>query len=81
MSAGTHEGSHSYVATERINGRIEDGREGSFTVQHDGLESDPYTWFGHIVPRTGTGDFEGRAGSAHIQHDSDGAYFEIELTT
>src|SRR5438067_1577873 len=29
MSAGTEEGSRSYVATERITGRTEDGREGS----------------------------------------------------
>ena len=62
MSAGTEEGSRSYVATERITGRTEDGREGSVTVQHGGLESDPDTWFGHIVPKTGTGDFAGWSG-------------------
>lgn len=33
MSAGTEEGSRSYVATERITGRTGDGREGSVTVQ------------------------------------------------
>jgi hypothetical protein len=54
MSAGTEEGSRSYVATERITGQAEDGAEGSVTVQHGGLESDPGTWFGHIVPGTGT---------------------------
>lgn len=80
MSAGAEEGSRSYVATERITGRTDDGREGSVTVQHGGLESDPSTWFGHIVPHTGTGDFAGWAGSARIQHDDDGAYFEIDLT-
>ncbi len=79
MSAGTEEGSRSYVATERISGRTDDGREGTVTVQHGGLESDPSTWFGHIVPRTGTGDFADWIGSARIQHDDDGAYFEIEL--
>lgn len=79
MSAGTEEGSRSYVATERISGRTEDDREGTFTVQHGGLESDPSTWFGHIVPKTGTGDFVDWAGSARIQHDDVGAYFEIEL--
>jgi hypothetical protein len=79
MSAGTEEGSRSYVATERISGRTDDGREGSVTVQHGGLESDPDTWFGHIVPGTGTGDFAGWSGSARISHDDDGAYFEITL--
>jgi len=79
MSAGTQEGSRSYVATERITGRTDDGREGEFTVQHGGLESDPSTWFGHIVPTTGTGDFADWRGSARIRHDDEGAYFEIDL--
>jgi hypothetical protein len=79
MSAGTEEGSRSYVATERITGRTEGGQEGSVTVQHGGLESDPGTWFGHIVPGTGTGGFEGWSGSARILHDGEGAYFEISL--
>ncbi len=48
MSAGTEEGSRSYVATERISGRTDDGRDGSVIVQHGGLESDPGSWFGHI---------------------------------
>src|SRR3954451_852142 len=79
MSAGNEEGSRSYVATERITGRTDDGREGSITVQHGGLESDPESWFGHIVPSTGTGDFAHWSGSARIQHDDEGAYFEIDL--
>ena len=79
MAAGTEEGSRSYVATERISGRTDDGLQGEVTVQHGGLESDPSTWFGHIVPKTGTGDFAGWAGSARIQHDDEGAYFEIDL--
>ena len=79
MAAGAEEGSRSYVATERITGHTEDGPEGSVTVQHGGLESDPGTWFGHIVPGTGTGGFAGWAGSARIVHDDQGAYFEIEL--
>jgi Protein of unknown function (DUF3224) len=79
MSAGTEEGSRSYVATERISGRTDDGREGAVTVQHGGLESEPATWFGHIVPGTGTGDFAGWSGPARIVHDDEGAYFEIEL--
>jgi hypothetical protein len=79
MSAGAQEGSRSYVATERITGRADDGREGSVTVQHGGLESDPATWFGHIVPGTGTGDFAGWSGPARIVHDDQGAFFEIDL--
>ncbi len=83
MSAGTEEGARSYVATERITGCTEDGgsgSEGSVTVQHGGLESDPSTWFGHIVPGTGTGGFSGWSGSARIVHDDQGAYFEIDLS-
>ena len=80
MAAGSGEGSRSYVATERITGHPEGGEDGSVTVQHGGLESDPATWFGHIVPGTGTGGFEGWAGSARIVHDDQGAFFEIDLT-
>jgi hypothetical protein len=79
MSAGTEEGSRSYVATERITGHTENGPEGSVIVQHGGLESDPGSWFGHIVPGTGTGGFAGWSGSARIVHDDQGAYFEIHL--
>jgi hypothetical protein len=64
----------------RISGRTDEGREGSVTVQHGGLESDPDTWFGHMVPGTGTGGFAGWSGSARIVHDDQGAYFEITLT-
>ena len=73
------EGSRSYVATEQITGRTEDGSEGSVTVQHGGVESDPGSVFGHIVPGTGTGGFTGWSGSARIVHDDQGAYFEIDL--
>ena len=69
MAAGSQEGSRSYVATERITGCPDGGEEGSVTVQHGGLESDPDIWFGHIVPNTGTGGFAGWAGSARIVHD------------
>jgi Protein of unknown function (DUF3224) len=65
--------------TAGITGRTDDGREGSVTVQHGGLESDPGSWFGHIVPGTGTGGFAGWTGSARIVHDDQGAYFEINL--
>jgi hypothetical protein len=80
MSAGA-EGSRSYVATERITGRLDgsDG-DGQLIVQHGGLESDAATWFGHIVPGTGTGPFAGWSGPARIVHDELGAFFEINLT-
>jgi hypothetical protein len=78
-AAGREEGSRSYVATERVEGRTDDGREGAVTIQHGGLESDPGTWFGHIVPKTGTGGFSGWSGPARIVHDEDGAFFEIRL--
>ena len=78
MHAGI-EGSRSYAATERITGRTDDGREGSVTVQHGALESDPASIWGHIVPGTGTGGFAGWSGPALIRHDDQGAYFEITL--
>jgi hypothetical protein len=51
----------------------------SVTVQHGGLESDPGSWFGHVVPGTGTGGLADWTGSARIVHDDQGAYFEINL--
>src|SRR5512146_1097124 len=80
MAAGSEEGSRSYVATERITGHPEGGAEGSVTVQHGGLESDPATWIGHIVPGTGRGGCEGWSRSARNVHDNQGAFFEIGLT-
>ena len=79
ITSGPNEGSRSYVAVERITGTLADGRSGSFTVHHGGLESSPETWFGHIVPGTGEGDFAAFAGSARIGHDEAGAFFTIEL--
>lgn len=78
MSAGTEDGARSYVATERITGRTDDGEEGTVVVQHGGLESDPARWFGHVVPGTGTGGFVGWTGSARIRHDDGGAYVEFD---
>lgn len=79
ISSGADEGSRSYIAVERITGTLADGRSGSVTVHHGGLESDPATWFGHIVPGTGEGDFVGFSGSAKIDHDEQGAFFTIDL--
>lgn len=80
LSAGPNEGERGYVATELITGRLEGGAaDGSLVVQHGGLESAPETWFGHIVPGTGTGPFTGWRGQARIEHDAAGAYFAIDL--
>jgi len=78
ISSGEQEGQRAYIAAERITGTFDDGRSGSFTVHHGGLESDPATWFGHIVPGSGTDDLAGLAGRARIEHDEQGAYFTIE---
>lgn len=77
IASGEDEGNRSYVAVERITGTLPDGRSGSFTVHHGGLESAPDTWFGHIVPGTGTEDLAAITGSAAISHDETGAFFTI----
>ena len=79
-SSGETEGQRAYLAVERITGRTDDGRAGSVTVHHGGLESSPETWFGHVVPGSGTGDWAGWSGSARISHDDDGPFFTFDLT-
>lgn len=79
VSSGDTDGQRAYLAAERITGRTDDGREGSVTVHHGGLESDPGSWFGHVVPGSGTGDWSGWSGSARISHDDAGALFTFEL--
>ena len=80
VSSGAEEGQRSYFAAERITATTEDGRSGSVTVHHGGLESEPGTWFGHVVPGSGTEDFADWSGPAHIEHDDAGAYFVFELS-
>jgi hypothetical protein len=79
VSSGDTEGERSYFAAERITATTQDGRSGSVTVHHGGLESSPETWFGHVVPHSGTGDFSEWSGSARIGHDDDGAFFTFTL--
>jgi hypothetical protein len=79
VSSGETEGQRSYFAAERITAKTEDGREGSVTVHHGGLESSPATWFGHVVPGSGTDDFADWSGSARIQHDDTGAHFVFDV--
>lgn len=79
VSSGDTEGQRSYFAAERITGTTEDGRSGSVTVHHGGLESSPETWFGRVVPGSGTDDWAGWSGPARISHDDQGALFTFEL--
>jgi hypothetical protein len=78
VSSGDTEGQRSYFAAERITGTTDDGRSGSVTVHHGGLESAPETWFGYVVPGSGTDDWRDWSGSARIRHGTDGAFFEFE---
>lgn len=79
ISSGEEEGKRAYLAVERVTGTLPDGRSGSFTVHHGGLESDPDFLFGYIVGSTGTDDLVDIAGSAVIGHDDTGAYFTFLL--
>jgi hypothetical protein len=36
------------------------------TVKHGGLKSNPGSWFGYMVPGTGTGDFASHIGSEGV---------------
>lgn len=80
VSSGDVDGERSYFAAERITASVGDEGEGSVTVHHGGLESAPDSWFGHIVPHSGTGAMAGWSGSARIIHDDDGAYFMFQLS-
>jgi hypothetical protein len=80
VSSGTEEGGRGYLAAERITGRLDDGRQGSFTVHHGALQHpDDPSAFAYIVPGTGTGDFAGFSGAARIVHDDRGPSFVFEL--
>ena len=81
VSSGDVEGQRSYLAAERITGTLDGRGEGSVTVHHGGVEPAPEAAFGHVVAHTGTGAFEGWAGSVRIEHDDAGAYFVIDLTS
>ncbi len=78
-ASGPVEGERAYLAVERITAATDDGRDGAVTIHHGGLESDPATWFGHVVPHSGTGAMTGWRGSARIEHDADGAFLVLDL--
>lgn len=79
VSSGDVDGERSYFAAERITASVDGGEPGSVTVHHGGLESVPDSWFGHIVPHSGTGGLADWSGSARIVHDEQGAYFVFQL--
>jgi hypothetical protein len=80
VSSGDVDGQRSYFAAERITASVgENDRTGSVTVHHGGLESAPDSWFGHVVPHSGTGVMADWSGPARIIHDDEGAFFVFEL--
>jgi hypothetical protein len=80
VSSGETEGERSYFAAERITASIEEGGPtGSVTLHHGGLESSPESWFGHVVPHSGTGAFAEWSGPARIVHDDQGPSFVFTL--
>ncbi|WP_159066883.1 SRPBCC domain-containing protein [Cellulomonas timonensis] len=79
ISSGEEEGSRGYLAAERIEGVLDDGRAGAFTLHHGGLEVDGDSAFAHVVPGSGTGDFAGLTGTGRIEHDEAGPYFVLDF--
>lgn len=80
ISSGDEEKGRGYLAAERVTGTLPDGRSGSFTVHHGALQHpDDPSAFGYIVPGTGTGDFAGFSGAAHIVHDERGPSLVLTL--
>ena len=64
-----------YVASERITGQLGD-RKGSFVIQYGGTTgggADEKS-FGHVVPGSGRGDFEGMHGSVEIGKNAEGKH-------
>lgn len=80
VASGDEEHGRGYLAAERIEGVLDDGRRGAFTVHHGALQSpeDPSA-FGWIIPGSGTGDLAGLRGSARIRHDERGPLLELDL--
>ena len=63
-----------YVASERVVGRLGD-LSGSFVLQHWGLShAGAQRTGGHVVPGSGTGDFDGLTGTVEISVDAEGVH-------
>lgn len=74
------EGSAGYVALERVTGSLQ-GRNGSFTLQHNGLmaRGAPQLTIS-VVPDSGAGELEGIAGSMAILIEGGQHRYELEYT-
>lgn len=79
LSSGAEEGNRGYLAAERIEGVLDDGRAGAFTVHHGGMEPGHATAFAYVVPGSGEGDLAGITGTARIEHDDAGPFFVLDL--
>ncbi|MET9342559.1 MULTISPECIES: DUF3224 domain-containing protein [unclassified Nonomuraea] len=82
VSSSEHDVSRSYVAMERVTGRIED-REGTFVLQHNAVsDSGDDSLTCTVVPGSGTGRLAGLRGALQIHIAPDGAHsyvFDYEL--
>jgi hypothetical protein len=81
VSVGTDvEGSAGYVAIERVTGTLH-GREGSFTLQHNGLMARGHgTLTVTVVPDSGTGELTGLAGELTITNDDGKHTYALDYT-
>src|SRR5258706_4636472 len=70
-----------YIVVEVVTGATEDGREGSFVIQHYGIRDTNQggPWHGDVVPGTGTDGFAGVTGKFKIEHGDEGAFFIFDL--
>src|SRR5438094_8734485 len=66
----TPEETGGYLVIERVSGVTEDGREGSFVIQHYGVRDADGggPLHGEVVPGTGTEGFGGGTGTFTIKH-------------
>jgi hypothetical protein len=82
LTARTEDGSATYVALDRISGRMHD-REGSFVLEHHGtVSSAGASTAGMVVPDSGTGELRGLRGEGQIAVDDEGNHelaLEYEL--
>ncbi|PRY46788.1 DUF3224 domain-containing protein [Umezawaea tangerina] len=69
LTCAAADGSAGYVASEQFSGTL-DGRAGTFVIQHGATMSpDGPSFFGHVVPGSGTGALVGLKGTARVEHE------------
>ena len=74
------EANRAYLAAEQISGTLDDGRTGTITIHHGGVQSiAANTSFGYLIPGTGSGDFADWHGTALITHDAHGAILTLAV--